>query len=69
MNGLKKPSISFEKITFKLEHLRFYLEKFKLWIFSLVSLVKKHHKTSFLVKISVSKITLVHFATYRSIIS
>ena len=31
----------------------FDLKKVELWIFSLISLVKKHHKTTFLVKISV----------------
>ena len=43
-------SISFEKITFYTEILP---SKVDLWIFSLVSLVKKHHKTTFPVKISV----------------
>ena len=32
--------------------------KVELWIFSLVSLMKKHHKTTLLVKISVLKITI-----------
>ena len=45
-------SISFEKITFYTEILT---RKVELWIFSLVSLMKKHHKTTFLVKISVLK--------------
>ena len=43
-------SISFEKITFYTEILT---RKVELWIFSLISLVKKHHKTTFPVKISV----------------
>ena len=43
-------SISFEKLTFYTEILT---RKDELWIFSLVSLMKNHHKTTFLVKISV----------------
>ena len=43
-------SISFEKIRFCTEILT---RKVELWIFSLVSLLKKHHKTTFLVKFSV----------------
>ena len=42
--------ISFEKITFYTEILT---RKVELWLFSLVSFVKKDHKTTFLVKISV----------------
>ena len=50
-------SISFEKITFYTEILPWKVE---LWIFSLVPLplMKKTHKTIFLVKISVYKITI-----------
>ena len=43
-------SISFEKISFFTEILTWKVE---LWIFSLISLEKKHHKTTFPVKISV----------------
>ena len=43
-------SISFEKITFYTEILTWKVE---LWIFSHFSLKKKHHKTTFPVKISV----------------
>ena len=43
-------SISFEKITFYTEILT---RKVELWTFSLVSLLKKQHKTTFRVKISV----------------
>ena len=43
-------SIEFGKITFYTEILTWKIE---LWIFSLVSLKKKHHKTTFPVKISV----------------
>ena len=46
-------SISFEKITFYMEVL---LWKVELWIFSLVSVMKKHHKKTFL--ITVYKITI-----------
>ena len=46
-----------------LKKLRSYTEnltrKVELWIFSLVSLMKKHRKTTFLVKISVYKITTI----------
>ena len=42
----------------------FYTEiqtgKVKLWIFLFISLVKKHHKTTFLVKISVQKLTIFY---------
>ena len=43
-------SISYDKITFYTEILTWKVE---LWIFSLVSLMKKHYKTTFLDKISV----------------
>ena len=48
-------SISFEKIMFYTEILTWKVE---LWIFSLVSLEKKHHKTTFQLKISVQKIAI-----------
>ena len=43
-------SISFEKNMFYTEILP---QNVELWIFSLVSLMKKHHNTTFLIKISV----------------
>ena len=49
-------SISFEKIPF---YTKILTRKVELWIISLISLVKKQHKTTFPVKISVQKITIV----------
>ena len=39
-------------------HSEILTRKVDLWIFSLVSLMKKHHKTTFLVNISAQKITI-----------
>jgi hypothetical protein len=55
--------ISFEKITFYAEILT---RKVELWIFSLVSLVKKYHKTNFLVKFSVYKIIIYLLSTFEA---
>ena len=54
-------SILFEKITFYTEILT---GKVEFRICSLVSLVKKHHKATFLVKISVQKITIKRITSY-----